>query len=441
MRCEGCNQEKDDVVIVDFQWVISIIFMSFRNPVIGAYCRRCRTIRGVGLSLVTATVGWWGFPWGLIYTPIAIVKNISHIFKKGAAASVLTARVAHRPRSSTNDHDHYAVELRGQYGLPAGVETWFRHTLIDVTHPADPRPVIGLLDWQQASDSRIFVDVTPLGRPERGQFLDMDDWVDLNLPIIPEAIQAPHAGHRELLSVVELMHAPDTVVWRSEVPFSLQLPLPGYVEANDRERADDGLIVRMAIAVAAAAGDISNAEINVVREWSKTRLALQDPGDQDTIARQDELAGALQRSIADADAGTLNLEATLTRFRNEGSESGRIEAVELCLAVMGVDGRADREEMKVINRVASVLEIDEAWFAENRDKSVSGLSTHIESASDFATLLGIDPTADRDTIKRQLNEQYDRWNSRAATLEDPEKRREAEQMLETIAKARQELLG
>ena len=441
MRCEGCNQEKDDVAVVDFQWVISIIFMSFRNPVVGAYCKRCRVIRGIGLSLVSAVVGWWGFPWGLIYTPAAIVKNIANIFKKGTASVPLIARVAHRPKSSTNEHDQYAIELRGQHGLPSGVDTWFRHTLVDVTNPAEPMPVLALLDWQQASDSRIFCDITSLGVTERGQYLDMADWVDLSFAIIPETLQGPHAGRRELASVIELMHAPNNVLWSTEVPFSVHLPLAGYVEAHDRERADDGLIVRMAVAVAAAAGDVSKGEIDVIRDWSTTRLELHDQTDPDTVARKEDLAGSLERSISDASEGLLKLEATLTRFKNEGSESGRIEAVELCLAVMRVDGQAGREEMEVINHVASVLEVDETWFAENRDKSVSGLATHITSASDYGTLLGIDPSADRETIRRQLNEQYDRWNSRASTLADPEKRREAEQMLETIARARQELLG
>jgi hypothetical protein len=108
---------------------------------------------------------------------------------------------------------------------------------------------------------------------------------------------------------------------------------------------------------------------------------------------------------------------------------------------MRADGTADSEEMALINKLAKRLDVDASWFAEHRDKSVSGLLTNTETASDFATLLDIDPSADQETIRRQLNEQYDRWSSRAVSISDPDKRREAEEMLDTIARARIELLG
>ncbi len=439
MRCDGCGREKDDVAVVGFQWVISVIFVCFRNPVVGAYCKRCRVIRGIGLSVVSAVVGWWAF-WGVIYTPAAIFKNIANIFKSTTATIPLTARIVARPISASNEHAHHAVEIRGQCSLPVGRACGFRHSLVDITNPADPMPVYALLDWQQAAGSRVFLDTTEIGVTERGQYLDLTDWVDMKFPIFAEATQAPHSGHRELLSIVELVAAPDTVLWSSETPFSLHLPLGGYVEDHAREVADDALIVRMAVAVAASSHGMSEPEIEAVRVWSKTRLAALDEGGAEFADRANDLAGALARSMHDAESGRLDLGATITRFLAEGSDSGRIEAVELCLAVMRVDGTADHDEMLMINRLANQLGIDEAWFAENRDKSVSGLTTHADSAMDFATLLGIDPASDKDTIRLQLNEQYDRWNSRAVSLSDPGKRREAEAMLETIAKARQELL-
>lgn len=441
MRCEGCNQERDDVAVVSFQWVISVIFMTFRNPVVGAYCKRCRVIRGVGLSVVSSLVGWWGFPWGLVYTPAAIAKNIASIFATGAASTPLIARVVHRSAGPDVEHEHFAVELRGQQMLPSGYSCWLRHSLVDVTNPAHPQPVLALLDWQQAGDSRIFLDVTSLGTASAGQYLDIGDWIDVDLPIFPPVTLGPHGGRRELLSVVELMRHPDVVIWSQETPFSIDLPLEGYVEAHDRELADDGLIVRMAIAVAAASGDVASAEIAAIDRWIRTRVSTLDADNPDTTARRMEMEGARDRSVRDAEAGTLDLGATMSRFTRDGSEGGRIEALELCLAVMGADGRVDAEEMAVVNRLAGEFGIDESWFAERRDKSVAGLTLEAGSASDYATLLGIDVNADRETIRRQLNEQYDRWNSRAVSLADEDKRREAEEMLELIARARGELLS
>ena len=439
MRCDGCGQNKDSVAIAKFQWVISVVFLTYRNPVVGAYCTSCRVTRGIGLSLVSAAVGWLGFPFGLIWTPIAIVTNLAAIFKRGMVTTPLAARIARRP-AANGKREHVAIEIRGQASLPEGREAWFRHTLVDVTHPKNPLPVLALLDWQQAADSRSFSDVTAIGVTQRGQFLDIRDWYDASLHVFPEATQAPASGHRELLSIVELMSAPNVVLWKFETPFSMQLPLEGYVEGKTREHADDGLIVRMAVAVAAAAGDVSDVELQVIRSWSQARLGYLVPGDPDRASRVKALNGSLVRSVTDADQGNLDLTATITRFLKEGSEGGRLEAIELCLAVMKADGVADRDELALINRLVAGFKIDPKWFADARDKSFSGLATQTSSAADYATLLGIDPKASKDTIRLELNRQYDRWSSRAVSLADPARRREAEAMLETIAQARAELL-
>jgi hypothetical protein len=44
-------------------------------------CRRCGTrarLKDAGFSLL---FGWWGFPWGLVWTPVQIGRNISAIMR------------------------------------------------------------------------------------------------------------------------------------------------------------------------------------------------------------------------------------------------------------------------------------------------------------------------------------------------------------------------
>jgi hypothetical protein len=44
-------------------------------------CRSCATKRqlgGLGFSLL---FGWWGFPWGLVLTPVQITRNVKGIFR------------------------------------------------------------------------------------------------------------------------------------------------------------------------------------------------------------------------------------------------------------------------------------------------------------------------------------------------------------------------
>ncbi len=52
-------------------------------------CRSCATKSQLGGAAFSAFCGWWGFPWGLILTPVQITRNFMGIFggPKGALAS------------------------------------------------------------------------------------------------------------------------------------------------------------------------------------------------------------------------------------------------------------------------------------------------------------------------------------------------------------------
>jgi tellurite resistance protein len=359
----------------------------------------------------------------------------------GGPRNTLEARVKWVEPNDDLDIGHYSVQFRGDLPLPVANRVYVHHFLGDTTDGGDAKPVIALLDWQQASDSIAFFETTDLGYVEYGEYLNLDTWTDLGLNVFPEMVKAPFSGQRKMTAIVSIETASGDVVWARELPFVAELPVPGYIEDKQRERVDDGLIVRVGIAVAASDGDIVEEELEVVRDWSQSRIAYLDDDDPDRAERADVLNAALRVAVEDAQAGRLDLGATISALFEDGSEAGRVEAVELGLAVMRVDGMVDNAEMAVINRLAQQLEVDETWFADNRDKSLSGITLSSASATDYAAVLGIDMDASEDTIRRQLNALYDKWSSRAVSVEDPEKRREAEEMLETIAKARQELLG
>ena len=39
-------------------------------------CRSCATKSQAGGALFSAVLGWWGFPWGIVLTPVQIARNI-----------------------------------------------------------------------------------------------------------------------------------------------------------------------------------------------------------------------------------------------------------------------------------------------------------------------------------------------------------------------------
>lgn len=79
---------------VIFPYVISVLIMSFRRgsdiyyiPPGGGTWKH-----GWPFALLTLLLGWWGFPWGLIWTPVALVQHLQggRDVTREVASSLLT---------------------------------------------------------------------------------------------------------------------------------------------------------------------------------------------------------------------------------------------------------------------------------------------------------------------------------------------------------------
>lgn len=49
-------------------------------------CRSCATKSQIGGILFSGLLGWWGFPWGLILTPVQIARNIGGMCSRSGSA-------------------------------------------------------------------------------------------------------------------------------------------------------------------------------------------------------------------------------------------------------------------------------------------------------------------------------------------------------------------
>ena len=80
---EGLSQQQisDEVQrggkFVHYQYCISIVIMTFRRPTAVYFVRpgESALAKGMVYSLVSLLFGWWGIPWGPIYTISSLVTN------------------------------------------------------------------------------------------------------------------------------------------------------------------------------------------------------------------------------------------------------------------------------------------------------------------------------------------------------------------------------
>jgi hypothetical protein len=64
---------------VYFQYCVSVLVLTFRrsSPIFFVKAGESRVVKSLPYSLSSLVLGWWGFPWGFIYTPAVLAKNFA----------------------------------------------------------------------------------------------------------------------------------------------------------------------------------------------------------------------------------------------------------------------------------------------------------------------------------------------------------------------------
>jgi hypothetical protein len=77
--CPMC-QGPGPVDVHDTYWVWSAVLLTRWGSRSQVSCRRCGLKSQLSGLLQSVALGWWGFPWGLIITPLQIVRNAMAMF-------------------------------------------------------------------------------------------------------------------------------------------------------------------------------------------------------------------------------------------------------------------------------------------------------------------------------------------------------------------------
>ena len=70
--CKVCGRQDETLRLSRFPYVISAVVRTYRRGYAGYWCKRHRNRYWTRATIITALLGWLGFPFGLIYTPIVL---------------------------------------------------------------------------------------------------------------------------------------------------------------------------------------------------------------------------------------------------------------------------------------------------------------------------------------------------------------------------------
>jgi hypothetical protein len=74
--CPKCQRQAGPVDAHTSHFVWSALLLTSWSNTPAISCRSCAMKKQILSTMGSALFGWWGFPWGLIMTPVQIVRNL-----------------------------------------------------------------------------------------------------------------------------------------------------------------------------------------------------------------------------------------------------------------------------------------------------------------------------------------------------------------------------
>jgi hypothetical protein len=326
------------------------------------------------------------------------------------------------------------IEICGTIEAPKeNVEADLQVTLADVTDKGAALPVVRRPEQGPIKTSSHFGYRTAMGRLCHQTTL-LEDWTAV-ARICPDSFVLPRQGNRRLrYSVSILSRQTEEALASADCVATFENLETGYLDIEDNIQRAKTLAVGLAFSVGTANNELRDPEIEVIHGWVRTNFGS---GRVSAGARL-ELQRALQKTTAFfRKGGRLNVKNICHEIIQIAPLSGRLEALDLCLRVVGAKGQVTAAELTLLKDLADWLEIGRARLRAMVEKV---LPVHMHQTQDAEMILGVTDEMGKEEARRQLNQEYAKWSSRVISS-DPSIRRQADQMLTLIADARTQYVG
>lgn len=261
------------------------------------------------------------------------------------------------------------------------------------------------------------------------------DWTVL--AFLPTSLfKGPRSGPRTLrlrCGVMPVGGDPARCVHVGMTTFKVNLELPGFLDDDlDLMILVSSRIVELAMACAAADGNVDIREQKTIQDWVEQSSCMVARSGADSEAR---FRSALMKVMSSPARATFTLESAVFALHSY-AEGQRMEALALCVRVIASDGVLHEKEMRLVEKLADLLQIDRSIMQTLFDKQFAN-SGIVVSPDNLEAIVGVDPSWDKGRILKHLSEQFMKWNSRAPSARTTGEQARIRSILEAIAKLRQ----
>ena len=305
----------------------------------------------------------------------------------------------------------------------------------DIDNDLEFNPIASMLEQFQRKGQISFEVTAPMGKVSLGTYFT--DWAPI--ATIPLAILIPpKRGNRKIAPVVIVMDGEKSLWTNLDNPekyFVYEFSGSGYQEFDEDRKEITETTLKLGIAVAMSDGSLDDKEGFVIKEWIEKSLLIYDDEDE-----KKELKKKLNKTFKDTHQqikdGKISLSPLTKKLNDIGDTRGKYSAIELCYDVMAADGVIQKEEMNMIDKVSLSLDLDPDELSNIRDIRTKNIDTAGLNDVDIEKYLKIDTDQPKEEIRKQLNKEFSKWNSRLNSLSEGSERDNAQRIINLISEAR-----
>ena len=164
-------------------------------------------------------------------------------------------------------------------------------------------------------------------------------------------------------------------------------------------------------------------------------------GEERQAKLKDKFNAVMREAYEQAKEGDLSLSNITRQMRELGEIECNLDALKLGYEVMSADGKADKEELETIKRIADTLGIDPTEQEKYKDQHILKIDSSLSSDDSPEALVGMDPSWNKEQIAAHLRDQFQKWNGRLNILEEGSDRDQAQRVINVIGELRTKYVG
>jgi hypothetical protein len=253
------------------------------------------------------------------------------------------------------------------------------------------------------------------------------------LVFIPfDLVDFPKSGNRRIRCEFQLVDGNLRMFPYGSTTTTVELFIPtdGYLDKLEKRDNSYKYLINLALLVAQSDGRIAMKEMSSIEKWIDEKFS----SDNEKKLKYIEHARDMKEKLK-IDSTYLDTNKEIRKFSNEATKKIIYEGLDLLVRIMSADLSHDTNEKQIIQEFIDHNSIPKEEYQKIYNKHIDASMIENEITE---VELGITPNMTLAEKKKVLREQYQLW-SKKITSSDEKVRRNAETMIEKIAKERAKL--